>query len=83
MLEDLRNAQKSINFSAYIWEPGKLSKQISDVLAERAEAGVQVRVLLDGLGGMRAPKEHIEHMKNSGVKVCFDRAANAELASAS
>jgi cardiolipin synthase len=75
LLADIAAAQKSINFAAYIWEPGKLSDQMSAALAERARAGVGVRLLMDGMGGMRAPKEHLERMKDAGVKVSTFRPA--------
>ena len=46
----MREAKRTINFTAYIWEPGKVSDQFFEVMTERARAGVEVRVLLDGLG---------------------------------
>src|SRR5690606_31872635 len=53
MIEDFRRAKHTINVSAYIWEPGAVAKQVLDVLTERAAAGVEVRVLVDAIGGMR------------------------------
>jgi cardiolipin synthase len=75
LLADIAAARKTVNFSAYIWEPGKLSDQVSAALAGSARNGVQVRLLLDGMGGMRAPKEHVERMKDAGVKVHHFRTA--------
>ncbi|HYJ79526.1 MAG TPA: hypothetical protein VEW03_08005, partial [Longimicrobiaceae bacterium] len=40
LLEAFRRAERSINFMTYIWEPGKASDAILDVLCERARAGV-------------------------------------------
>src|SRR6186713_2815529 len=45
-----KSAKQSINFAVYIWEDGKPSDEFFAILTERARAGVQVRVLLDGLG---------------------------------
>ena len=67
MLEAIREAQRSINFMVYIWEPGTVSRMFTDALVECARAGVQVRVLLDGLGGIRAPLI----VSGPGVKTCF------------
>lgn len=69
MVEAFRSAEKSINFSAYIWEPGKVSEMMTEVLSERARAGVPVRILLDGMGGLRAPEEHLERLREAGAEV--------------
>ena len=69
ILEAMRKAKKTINFSVYIWEPGKVSDSVFEVLTERARAGVEVRLLLDGLGCMRAPNEGIEALEAAGGKV--------------
>jgi cardiolipin synthase A/B len=69
ILDAMRKAEKTINFSVYIWEPGKASDMVLGVLTARARAGVEVRVLLDGLGGMRAPKEGFEALEAAGGRV--------------
>jgi len=69
LLQALHEARHTITFSVYIWEPGQMNDQVSAALIERARAGVQVRVLLDGVGGMKAPDETIDAMKKAGVKV--------------
>lgn len=48
LLDDLRAAQRSITFETFLWKPGRLSQRIVEALAERAGAGVAVRVLIDG-----------------------------------
>jgi cardiolipin synthase A/B len=69
ILEAVRQAKKTVNFSVYIWEPGKVSDSVFEALTERARAGVEVRLLLDGLGGMRTPSEGIDALKAAGGKV--------------
>ena len=71
----LSAAKQSINFAVYIWEEGKASDDVFAVLIERAKAGVQVRVLLDGMGGLHAPDEDIERLEAAGGKVKVFRAA--------
>lgn len=73
MLEAFRGARKSINFSTYIWEKGQVSDQMLAAFVERARAGVQVRVLLDGMGGMKAPS--MDELKAAGGKVVVFRPA--------
>ena len=69
ILEAMRKARKTINFSVYIWEPGKVSDMVFEVITERARAGVEVRVLLDGLGCMRTPSEGLEAFQAAGGRV--------------
>jgi cardiolipin synthase A/B len=71
----IRGARKSVNFTCYIWKKGKVNDDVVRALVERARAGVQVRVLLDGFGGMRAPRESIEALRNAGARVETFRAA--------
>jgi cardiolipin synthase A/B len=48
--KDLSSAQHTITVQMYYSEPGKVTNQMRDVLAERARAGVRVLVLLDAFG---------------------------------
>ena len=73
LLGDIRAARHSVNWVAYIWEPGRCSDQVFAALTERARAGVEVRMLLDGLGGMRCPKEGRETLEAAGGKVATFR----------
>jgi cardiolipin synthase len=50
MLAAIGEARHSINVEAYIFQPGRIADQIADALAERARAGVEVRVVLDAIG---------------------------------
>ena len=70
MLAAMKEARRTINFTAYIWEAGKVSDQFFDVMIERARAGVEVRLLLDGLGGLRAPGDKIKLLTEAGGCVC-------------
>jgi len=69
LLKDLRAAQHTIHFSVYIWEPGEASDQVFAALVERARAGVKVRVLLDSLGGIKAPDKDVDALKAAGGQV--------------
>jgi len=69
LLEAFRRAERSINFMTYIWEPGKVSDAILDVLCERARAGVEVRVMLDAMGAWRAPNRRFKELEQAGGRV--------------
>jgi cardiolipin synthase A/B len=55
MLRAIEAARYSINVEAYIFQPGRIADQVVRALADRARAGVEVRIVLDAIGsaGMR------------------------------
>jgi cardiolipin synthase A/B len=66
MLEAIEGAERSITFTTYIWKDGELSDRFFDALVGRARAGVSVRVIIDGIGGFRAPRKRIQELRNAG-----------------
>jgi cardiolipin synthase A/B len=69
LLRDIGSARRTINFLVYIWEDGTFSNQVIDALIERQQHGVAVRVLLDGLGGRKAPDDRFEMLRRAGGRV--------------
>jgi cardiolipin synthase len=69
MFEAMAAARDHIHFAAYIWEPGKVSDEMFRILTEKARAGVEVRVLLDGLGGIRTPRKGVRELRAAGGQV--------------
>jgi cardiolipin synthase len=64
MLSAIRGAQHSVDLETYIWAPGRISDQFIAALIERAEHGVHVNVLVDGMGTLkfhRADRARLEH----------------------
>jgi len=70
LLADIRSATSSVHFETYLWKPGACSAALVDALCERARAGVQVRVLLDGVGGSIAGEERAA-LAAAGVHLAF------------
>lgn len=73
LIEDIHAAQKTINFLVFIWEPGKASDMVFAALIERARAGVEVRLLLDGFGSSKVPDKDIEALRAAGGRLAFFR----------
>src|SRR3954467_8433332 len=69
MLNAIRSAKDSINFEVYIFEPDEIGMQFIEAFQEKARSGVEVRLLLDGFGGMKMNKKHRDQLKETGVKV--------------
>ncbi len=72
MLAAIRGAKKTINFQAYIVYSDEVGRQFRDALIERARAGVEVRVLLDGIGsGWSLDNSDVKMMQEAGCKFAY------------
>src|SRR4029079_7830154 len=69
MMQALRSAERSITFETYIYWSGDIGRAFSELLAERAAAGVRVHVLLDWVGSAKLDANAVQRMKNAGVQV--------------
>jgi cardiolipin synthase A/B len=69
MLEAIRKAEDSVNFEVYIFEPDEIGRQFMDAFKDRARAGVEVRLLLDGFGGIKMTKRYRNELVEAGVTV--------------
>lgn len=57
MLEDIRDAKKSIYVGTFIWKGDEVGRRFVDALAEKAREGVNVCVIFDGLANVFVPEE--------------------------
>jgi len=73
MLEAIASAQSSIHFESYIYRDGKIAREMAAALAERARAGVSVRLLLDAIGSAGFGEENQRLLEEAGATVVFFR----------
>lgn len=73
MLEAISSARETVDFSSYIYWPGDITDTFSDAFMERAQAGVEVNMILDGYGSAKLDRAHVERLRRSGVNVAFFR----------
>lgn len=69
MLEAIRAAEHAINFETYVYWRGGIAEEFADALAERARAGVEVRVLMDTIGSAKISPKLIREMREAGANV--------------
>jgi cardiolipin synthase A/B len=69
MLEAIRGARESVNFEVYIFVPDEVGRQFLDAFKERARAGVEVRLLVDGFGSHKLTRRDREELHEAGVNV--------------
>jgi len=76
MLEELRAAQRYIFLEYFIIEPGIFWDSILEILKEKAESGVDVRVIYDDIGSMfTLPKDYAAKLeRTTKIRCCaFNR----------
>ncbi|CAN5630637.1 phospholipase D-like domain-containing protein [soil metagenome] len=72
MLDAIRSAKQTVNFASYIMKSDGVGHQFRDALIERARAGVEVRVLLDGIGsGWSLDNSDVRMMTDGGCKFAY------------
>ncbi len=73
MLEAIRSAEHTVDMMTFVYWKGDIARRFAQALAERARAGVRVRLLLDGFGARLIEKDQLEAMERDGVQVTWFR----------
>ena len=72
MLRAINAAQHSVNFAAYIMDSDEIGRQFRDAFCERARNGVEVRILLDGIGsGWNLDNSDVRMLRDAGCKFAY------------
>ncbi len=69
MLAAIRGAQKTITFETYIYWSGDIGQRFADALAERASAGVKVKVMIDWAGSIKMEDALLQQLRDAGAEV--------------
>src|SRR2546422_11660882 len=69
MLELIAGAGRWIHFENYIIRDDRTGRRFAGALAERARAGVAVRVLYDALGSIGTSHRYWRHLAQAGAQV--------------
>ncbi|MET9323347.1 phospholipase D-like domain-containing protein [Streptomyces sp. NPDC003038] len=73
MLAGIRRAEHTVDMMTFVYWRGDIARQFAQALAERARAGVRVRLLLDGFGSRLIEAEQLHAMERAGVQVAWFR----------
>ena len=71
MLAAIAGANRSIALECYIFNPGRTGDAFTAALAERATAGVRVRIILDAFGSRRLRRRHVKRLAAAGCDVAW------------
>ncbi|MGW4560941.1 phospholipase D-like domain-containing protein [Streptomyces sp. NPDC004561] len=73
MLGAIRSAEHTIDMMTFVYWRGRIAHDFAAALADRARAGVRVRLLLDGFGAKEIEQELLDLMDAAGVEVAWFR----------
>jgi cardiolipin synthase len=71
LVEMIERANTSLWISTFILHPDQIGRDIIDRLSRRAATGVEVRVLLDGVGSLHTNKKHLAPLIAAGGETAF------------
>jgi cardiolipin synthase len=69
ILAAIAQAEHCLLVQFFIFHDDELGRRMQQALLERAAAGVQVRVLFDGIGSHALPKQYMETLRQGGVAI--------------
>ncbi len=69
MFAAIRKALDHINLESYIIDDDEVGRQFAELLLEKQNAGVQVNVIYDSIGGISTPKEFFARLSTAGIAV--------------
>lgn len=73
MLQAIGGARETVEFLTFIYWKGDIARRFAHALAERARAGVRVRVLLDSFGAQPMAEELCDTMTDAGCDLRWFR----------
>ena len=68
-LDAIRGARRQVHLEAYIFQHGEIARRFIEALTERARAGVEVRVVLDGIGSFNMWRRDFRALLDAGGRV--------------
>ncbi|MBC7541694.1 MAG: cardiolipin synthase [Candidatus Sericytochromatia bacterium] len=71
MITAIEAARHHIHLQFYIWEADATGRHFRDLLVTKAKAGVEVRVLIDAVGGSAVNDSFMEPLKAAGAAIAF------------
>ncbi len=73
LMSCIKDAKKSIYISTYVFEYDDVTKEIIDALIEKANKGLEIKILMDSLGSIRLYlfQGQLKELRGAGAKIEF------------
>ncbi|MGL4880795.1 MAG: phospholipase D-like domain-containing protein [Waterburya sp.] len=75
-MDAISKAQHTIDFETFYMTPGKRVDDFAVAIAERATAGVKIRLIVDSYGTKKISKQYWQRLEALGVEIVFFNAPN-------
>ncbi|HVZ77301.1 MAG TPA: phospholipase D-like domain-containing protein [Gemmatimonadaceae bacterium] len=69
MLRAVEDAKESVELESYIYRSDEVGERFATALRAAAQRGVEVRVLMDGIGGRGTSRAYVKSLRAAGVDV--------------
>ena len=69
MFEAIKNAKDHIHIEFFIFGDDRISNHLRELLIEKAQAGVRVRMIYDYLGSIDLSKKYLQSLRDAGAYV--------------
>ncbi|MGB8954218.1 MAG: cardiolipin synthase, partial [Tumebacillaceae bacterium] len=69
LFEAMRQAKHHIHLQYYIFKNDEIGHETHEILRQKAREGVEVRVILDGLGSRQIPEDFLDSLRGAGAQV--------------
>jgi cardiolipin synthase len=69
LIAALRQAKTHIHIEYYIFTDDEIGTEISQILINKAKVGIEVRMIVDGVGSLSLRKNYFNEMLNAGVEL--------------
>ena len=69
MFAAMRAARHHIHIETFILDDDRIGGQLADILIERRQAGVEVRLVYDSIGALKTAEKYFDRLRRYGVQV--------------
>lgn len=69
LFDDIRRAKHHVHIEFYILEDDNLGNAFKQILIEKAQEGIEVRLCYDDVGSRSLPKKFVDQLRSAGVEV--------------
>jgi cardiolipin synthase A/B len=71
LIDAIQQAKHHVHLEYYIFEPDQTGTRVRNALIEKAQSGVQVRLLIDAIGSARVTERFLAPLRQAGADVAF------------
>lgn len=69
MERDIAAAKRTVHLETFVWTKGELERRFVELLSRKAREGVEVRLLIDAMGGSSADGQNLKALSEAGVSL--------------